>query len=209
MVKLLSLTDAEWREILDRLTVHAIYKSRKLVWRGMSGSKFQSMPGGLDPAGLAADVIQRYIEGVRYKEVSSKDELLKFLLSSVDSRISHLVRSTENKKTLLAPQRSDGSEVDGWAGVTRPSEDPVEVLISTESAARYQERAAKALDGEPKLLELFQCLAEGIEGRDELATLLEVTETEITNMKKRLGRKLEPVRNEVRKEAHGPTKSIR
>ncbi len=207
-----NLTAAEWEDLLKRLTVYAIFKSRKLRWRGLLGGNNQSMPDGHGPDSLASEAIVSVLNDDRKTcTATNRDELLEFLKSVVDSKVSHLVKYAENTKSRAFPSNDgqlDGTG-DGWHPGTKPRDGPAALVADAEAAKAFQEKAIKALAGEPKLTELFECLAAGYIRRKEIAELLDVTEDDVTHLKKRLARKLEPLRVETKKVPHGRAGTIR
>lgn len=211
MVNLPNLTDAEWEDLLKRLTLYAVYKTRKLRWRGLPGSDNQSMPEGHGPDSLASEAIVSVLNDERACTATTKDELLDFLKGVVDSKVNHLAESAENKKSRALPSEDGhkGGTPEVWHPRTKPRDAPAALAADPEAAKAFREKALKALSGEPQLTELFECLAAGFSGRKEIAELMNVTEDDVTNLKKRLARKLEPLRIETRKASHGRAGTIR
>lgn len=206
-----NLTDADWEDLLKRLMLYAVYKTRKLRWRGLPGGDNQSLPGGHGPDSLASEAIVSVLNGERACTATTKDELLDFLKGVVDSKVNHLAESAENKKSRALPSEDGhkGGTPDGWHPRTKPQDAPVALAADPEAAKAFREKALKALSGEPQLTELFECLAAGFAGRKEIAELMNVTEDDVTNLRKRLARKLEPLRIETRKASHGRAGTIR
>jgi hypothetical protein len=206
-----NLTDAEWEDLLKRLTLYAVNKTRKLRWRGLPGGDNQSMPGGHGPDSLASEAIVSVLNDERECTARTRDELLEFLMGVVDSKVNHLAESAENRKSRALPPEDGhkGGTPDGWHPRTKPQDSPAALVANPEHAKAFQDKALKALSGEPQLTELFECLAAGFDGRKEIAELMNVTEDDVTNLKKRLARKLEPLRIETRKASHGRAGTIR
>ena len=206
-----NLTDAEWEDLLKRLMVYAVYKTRKLRWRGLPGSENQSMPGGHGPDSLASEAIVSVLNDERECTAKTQDELLDFLKGVVDSKVNHLAESAENRKSRALPSEDghNGGTPDGWHPRTKPQDAPVALVADPEAAKAFREKALKALSGEPQLTELFECLAAGFATRKEIAELMNVTEDDVTNLRKRLARKLEPLRIDTRKASHGRAGTIR
>ncbi len=170
------------------------------------------MPDGHGPDSLASEAIVSVLNDDRKTcTATNRDELLEFLKSVVDSKVSHLVKYAENTKSRAFPSNDgqlDGTG-DGWHPGTKPRDGPAALVADAEAAKAFQEKAIKALAGEPKLTELFECLAAGYIRRKEIAELLDVTEDDVTHLKKRLARKLEPLRVETKKVPHGRAGTIR
>jgi hypothetical protein len=206
------LTTTEWEDLTKRLTVYAIFKSRRLRWRGLPGGNNQSMPDGHGPDSLASEAILSVLNDDRKTcTATNRDELLEFLKGVVDSKVSHLVELAENRRTQALPSNDGhaGRALDGWHPRTKPREGPAALVADTEAAKAFQDKAIKALAAEPKLTELFECLAAGFTGRKEIAELMNVTEDDVTNLKQRLARKLEPLRVETKKVPHGRAGTVR
>lgn len=195
MAGLPTLTAAEWEELLKRLTLYVDWKARKLRWRGLRGGPNQLLPGGHGPDSIAADAIVAVIEGRRACEAKTAAETLTFLKSVVDSMISHAVNDRENRLLRSEPEAADDVSVDIWHPATNVAEQPAGIVADAEAARRFRGQALKLLEKEPRLTELFECLEAEIVGRRELAEYLEVTEDEITNLKKRLARALATLRS--------------
>lgn len=206
-----NLTGQEWEDLTKRLTVYAIYKTKKLRWRGLPGGENQSLPGGHGPDSLASEAILSVLNDERECTATTQGELLDFLKGVVDSKVNHLAESAENRKSRALPSEDGhkGGTPDGWHPRTKPQDAPVALVADPEAAKAFRDKALKALSGEPDLTELFECLAAGFTGRKEIAELMNVTEDDVTNLKKRLARKLEPLRIETRKASHGRAGTIR
>lgn len=199
MAGLPTLTVAEWEELLKRLTLYADWKARKLRWRGLRGGSNQILPGGHGPDSIATETIVSVIEGDRACSAETAEEMLPFLKSVVDSMISHAVEGPENRVMRAEPEAADDAPSDRWHPTTFVAEQPAEIVADAEAARRFRGQALKIVEKEPRLTALFECLEAEIVGRKELAEYLEVTEDEITNLKKRLARALAPLKDSVSK----------
>jgi hypothetical protein len=51
-------SEEQWKETVERLTLHAYRKFVRLHWRGMPFSKGGSVPGGVTPQDVAAEAIE-------------------------------------------------------------------------------------------------------------------------------------------------------
>lgn len=169
------------------------------------------MPDGHGPDSLASEAIVSVLNDDRQTcTARNRDELLEFLKGVVDSKVNHLVESAENRKTRALPSNDGhaGRTLGGWHPPTKAKDGPAELVADPEAAKAFQEKAIKALAGEPKLTELFECLAADFT-RKEIAEFMNVTEDDVTNLKKRLARKLEPLRVETKKVPHGRAGTVR
>jgi hypothetical protein len=208
-LNVLEIPEQQWQAILKRLTVHASFKARKLRWRGCQGGDNQLLPKGHGPDSIAMDAVERVLDGRRATVATTPEELMKDLMGIVDSLISDFVRSPENRQMRAIPESREGTATDGWPALAR-SDPPGQALEIREEAEKYRALVVDALDGDSELEALFECLANGFEGRSEIATLLGKTESDVTNMKKRLNRILDGIESKARREVkHGRHKSIR
>lgn len=205
------LTEHDWLDLLKRLTLYADAKARKLRWRGLAGGTNQSMPSGHGPDSIASEAIVSVLNGERKCGARDRDSLLKVLMGVVDSKISHLAGSADNRTMRAAANghATDSGAPDAWHPATKPGDGPVAMAADPEAARVFRETIRKALEGEPELLELFECLDAGYSGRKEIAEILAIAESEVTNLRKRLARKLEPLRVVTRKAKHGRAGSVR
>src|SRR4051812_49405967 len=100
LAQLPNFRSEQWEELTERLTLHAHYKMAGLTWRGLKLSKGGSIPKGFEPEDIAQRAILAVVEGKRAcstAQMSTFERFLEFLTGVVDSYISHLVTSAENK----------------------------------------------------------------------------------------------------------------
>jgi len=99
LIDIPDLSDDEWGELVERLALHAYSKLRRLFWRGVPYTQGGVVPGGVSPEDLAAEAVESFLEGTRVWHKDKKPEFLDFLMSVVDSKVSHLVESAENRQS--------------------------------------------------------------------------------------------------------------
>jgi hypothetical protein len=185
------LSDEQWDELLERLTYHASCRLARLRWRGVRSGP---PPGGVEAADFASKAMELVILGQRAWDRSAYPDFAKFMKSVIDSRISSLVRSIENRTTrrIGRPGASDeGAAAYEFSGY---DEEPIELDIQREDAEAFRAAVIKALDGDEQAFQVFECLEADITKPAEIAEYLGVPVKEINNVQKRLRRKLNDLR---------------
>jgi DNA-directed RNA polymerase specialized sigma24 family protein len=185
------LSDDRWEETLERLAYHASCKHSRLRWRGVASGP---APGGIQPGDLAARAIELFLLEKRVWDQAAQPDLEKFLRGVVDSLISSLVRSLENRKSRrIGPPRAEdeSSAVQDFADWVA---DPAELVVRREEQEAFRTAALKALEGDEQAYEVFECLEADITKPADIAEYLGVPVEEIYNVQKRLRRKLDILR---------------
>lgn len=190
MQELLDLSTEEQERLLQRLTHHALCKMRRLTWRGAYVARGGSVPGGYEPYDLALDAIRKALDGTRPWNREAYRTLESYLRSTIDSDISHLVESIDNRfgRRLSPPSGKDETVRAYEVAGTEP--DPLVVVIDKDWQARFREAALKELKGEEFLIELLECMEAEITAPQEIAEVLDTSVERVNNEKKRLRRKL-------------------
>ncbi len=204
LVNIPQLSDDQWTELVERLTLHASCKMLRLYWRGVLGSRGGMAPGGIEAADLAAAAIVDVLEGNRVWDPKAHPDLLNFLRSMVDSKVSHLVEGVENQKTrrLVAPD--SGEEAVAAYQVAGREPDPADFVANRDSAERFRASVFKALESDELAYNVFECLDAEITKPSEIAQMLGVPVTDINNAQKRLGRKVsESLKTQKKGGRHG------
>ena len=191
MDELLSLSDADQEALLNRLTVHALCKIRRLTWRGAFISKGGSVPGGYEPYDFALDAIEKLLDGRRPWNREKYETLDAALRGTIDSDISHLVQSIDNAQFRRIIRSGSNGEADQAYEVLGTEPNPLRVTIAREWREDFQKAAMKELEGDAFLQRLFECVDADITDPSEISIMLDVTVDEVNNGKKRLRRKLE------------------
>ena len=174
-----------WNESIPRLLRHAENKIQRRRWRGSFGGV---PPGGIEAHDVVHTVIEKVLSGIRRWDPNSQPDLFGYLRAAVDSEISNLVRSYENRRL-----QSEG---------TVPASTFEQIDESTpESALLAKEREAQSdvfitgfldsLNGEPNLQKLVMAFVDGMTKRSEIAEHLGVSVEEIDSQRKKLRRRLE------------------
>ena len=183
------IPDQKWPEIVDRLTLHAACKLRKLAWRGVSWGRGGRPPGGIEPADIAADAILSVIAGERTWNQTKQPCFLTFLKGIVDSKVSHLVESCDNRVSIRLTDRTDHEDCPcSSRNDTRP---PDEIVADSELAAKFRAEMLAAIEGDQLATQLFECFEADITNRSEIAEVLGVSVADVDNARKRLARRVE------------------
>ncbi len=180
------LSDDEWAELVERLSLYADSKLRKLYWRGLRIAQGGTVPGGVRPEDLAAEAITSFLEGTRHWNQEKQPEFLRFLMSIIDSKVSTLVEGLENRVTrrIDTTDRRRNPLLKQVSSAKRPD------TIVAEEEVRNRTRTAilKEIDGDEMVEQLFECLEAEIDKPAEIAQLLDVDKAEVNNAQKRLRR---------------------
>jgi DNA-directed RNA polymerase specialized sigma24 family protein len=184
------LSDDGWKELLERLTHHAACRVLRHTWRGLRLSQGGAVPGGVDPADLAAEAITDVIDGTRQWNRETDPDFLDFLRSVVDSKVSHLVNRTENRVARrLAAVKEGAPEFQ----VADPHPDPATEFMNAKALEEFHAAVLKEIAGDNLVEGIFECLAAEITKPSEMADVLGVSVKEVNNAQKRLKRKVEGV----------------
>jgi DNA-directed RNA polymerase specialized sigma24 family protein len=171
------LVEADWKDIGVRLAGYASWKARNAAWR-CGGSAV--LAGGRTAEDIASEAILKVLAGDRGWD-PDRGPLLPYLRRVVDSLLSHLALSADNRLV-----QTDGRRL--AAGV------PVQSLLGNPTASsdeRINElRRALARDRDEALLVIVDAVLAGCEPRPQaLAATVGVAVHEINNRLKRLRRR--------------------
>jgi len=138
------LRAADWKSIQVKLLEYALFKIRRLRWNSASAS--DSLPKGLTAEDLVVQAIEKVFQGDRVWDPARCPDLISYLCSVIDSDVSHLVNSEENRVL----RRLD-DEVSGY--VTPEREDAETLLLARE---RDERESADFGDFYEELTEFFE-----------------------------------------------------
>jgi hypothetical protein len=165
------LRDVDWAAIGIRLTAYASWKARNRQWRT---GRSDALAGGRTPEDLAAEAVLKVLSGERAWD-PTRGALLPYLEGVVDSLLSHLADSLDNR---LQERWADAHD---RAADSEPLGDPVERVEAL--------RAAVQQNAQPALLAVIDALAAGCEPKPQaLAAQLGTSVADINNRLKRLRR---------------------
>lgn len=179
------LTDAQWTELVERLTLHAESKMRKLYWRGLASGKGGKPPGAVGPDDMAAESITDFLEGRRVWNKSAEPELLRFLMDVIDSKVNHLAEKLENRVTR---ESESGTAEPPAARLVRHSPAPDVLLMESEALGRLRTAMIDGIGKDEIAGKVFDCLDADITKPSEMAEVLGIPIADVNNAQKRLRR---------------------
>jgi hypothetical protein len=165
------LHGVDWADIGVRLTAYASWKARNLRWRT---GRVDALAAGKTPEDLACEAILKVLDGERAWD-PDRGALLPYLQGVVDSLLSHLAASADNRS------QEPWTDAHDHAGEPPVPFDPDDRL----------ERLCEGLrrDGQHGLLAIVDAIAAQCEPKPQaLAVHLGTTVADINNRLKRLRR---------------------
>jgi RNA polymerase sigma factor (sigma-70 family) len=184
-----ALSSERWEEILKELFAYTLSRLQNRFWLGVWSGH---LPGGAEARDIVMESIGDVIAGVR--RAGPEVDLVAFLKQVIRSKISHLVRSAENRRTERLDPMSSDKELDQEIANRRPEALIADTEVVSREAEEINSRLLSLLidelSAEPDLQRIIECNLEGIFKREDIATRLGKTPSEVTNMKKRLDRRL-------------------
>ena len=189
--KLLALLDSQdWDSVLQDLLAFTYSALRDRIWLGVWGGH---VPGAREAHDIVMESVTDIIDGTR----SADDgvSLIAVLKSVIRSKISGLATSLENLKTSRFDPCPDEGEVDQQIAPHRPLEhgrgqDDVVSKETEQINVQLLDLLIGELSDDPDLQKIIECNIDGVFKREEIATRLGKTVSEITNVGKRLKRRL-------------------
>ena len=167
------LRAVNWAEVGVRLVAHATWKARNLRWR--TGHSWE-LAAGKTPEDIAAEAIAKVLDGTRAWD-PEKMALLPFMQGVVDSLMSHLAESLDNR----IQQRWDGSSVIDSVAAAEEGDDAEQRIERL--------RVALTTSGSRDLLDVVDAITRGCEPKPQaLAGWLRVSVADVNNRIKRLRR---------------------
>jgi DNA-directed RNA polymerase specialized sigma24 family protein len=193
-----AMDESQLRELLERLTYHAYCKLVRLRWRGLTLREGGSVPGGAEARDLAAQAIVDVIDGTRAWDPAAHPDLFRYLKDVIDSKVSNLVSSAENRTARRFPD--PGADPAGPAEdrLQAPEPGPFEVAADREGLRVFRAAVVAALGTDTLVLRIFECLEADVTRPSEIAERLGLPVRTINNAQKRLQRKVNKVLRKLR-----------
>jgi hypothetical protein len=168
------------------------------IWLLQRAARGGAVPGGVDPADLAAQAVTDFLEGRRRWNREAEPEFLEFLKGVVDSCVSHLATRLENRVS----RRIEDDPVTGdlLLEVRGREVDPATLCMDKNALEKFRATILKDVSGDKLAERLFECLDAEITKPSEIAEMLDVTVQEVNNAQKRLRR---VVQNVLKKQGRG------
>ena len=168
-----NLSDEEWDDICKRLVLHAHFRMKQRSWRGVPMSQGGVAPGAVEADDIASAALTDVLQGRRPWNGDSYPIFFDFLKSVVDSKISHLASSVQNR----VERRGDGEQFSQLMARENVSDE-----------ADFRKVLTEAIHKDELGAQIFECIAEGIERPAEIATKLGINVNDVYNAQKRLRR---------------------
>ena len=207
------VSEEEWKHLILDLGLYASSVSHRLTWRtGNAGN----LPRGETVESIVSQAIEKLYAGERNWDPERDPDLGNYLRDVIDSLLSHLVTSFDNRgvKRIVKGKRMSLREIDEtalsrdcsyneWFAQNYP--DPEEAVLAKERA-RADDRAIQLLieecQGDGLLLKIIEALRceDRVDKASFLAEHLGVSVKEIYAASKRLARKYAVVAERIRAE---------
>jgi DNA-directed RNA polymerase specialized sigma24 family protein len=201
MADIPELTENEWHEFLERLTLHASWKFNRLGWR--TRGRFDRVgPSGASPQDIALDAIVSIFEGKRQYNKNMYPDFYSFLKSIVDSKISHLYESIKNRKIQVEPMPQKLTDDGTYQDMEFESKaaDPAQACINKDIVVKVKELLAEEFINDKIVNGILECLEAGITNRTDMAEMMGVKVKEIDNSQKRLRRAVDKKLQNLKRE---------
>lgn len=180
---------------LEQLLSFALRRKRANYWRGVWDGH---LPGGKEVSDVVQEAVEDILLGKRAWDPDRNPDLLDFMRSVVNSKISHLQEGADNRRGELAPVAAAEAGVDHFDTFPHLKAPTADVqLQEKEDEARNSDLILRFYDfvADDELLQgIVGCMIEGVSKRSEIAAALKTKEQEITNADKRLERRCKEFR---------------
>jgi len=201
------LQEADWKTIGIQLAGYARWKARRLHWRT---GRAEDLAKGKTPEDVAAEAIEKALDGTRALNLETNEDLLDCLKSIVDSDINHLVHSADNIRQRPVSENQDGEELRDKMEfeaahenynelISQQPHNPEDHLINLDEqeAERRIDNLFKSLAGEKDLMEVLDAILEGETKPKDIADRLKTAVSDINNRLKRIRRQADKISSAV------------
>jgi len=182
----------DWETLLPELIEFAKGAIARRRWRGS-----KKLPEGFDANSVAAEVVQAALQGeARLALGWTRERLLNELNRKVSNEVRRLhklveTRAVRSEWDVLVPTASgELRSVFAWMKARSSAVGWDDGQVRDKVRKETEQRIAEALRG-GDVEKLFGCLRAGIVKRRQIAAMLRMSVTEVTNCRKRLDRKLD------------------
>ncbi len=194
MTEIPELTNDEWAEYLERLTLYAAKRFTYYGWIGNRKKNERIGPKAMSPQDLAANTIINIIEGKRLYNPEAYPNFMAFLCSAIDSQINNLSTLVEHKrKKSLLQEKYENNENTIPTEIQGNEPDPSRSCMNKELVEMLKMSLAPDFNKNKIMRDIFDCMEGGITKRREIAQLLDVNVKEVDNARKRLYRKIREI----------------
>ncbi len=179
LVEIPNLTDEQWTELVERLTLYADRKLRRLTWRGVPSVRGGQVLGAASGADFAAEAIESFLDESRKWNKTTEPDFMGFLMNVIDSKVSHLVEREENKQSRRIDTGDREREPALYvAGKAKPAD---QIVSNEEQQLKTRTAVKKELNGDEMAESLFDCYEADITKPQEIAELLGVEVKDVHN----------------------------
>ncbi len=198
MPELPELTNEQWQEYLERLTLYTVKKFRYLGWVAKGGDR--TGPRGKSPQDVAYEAVLKALNGERQYNREAYSDFGHFLRSAVDSLIYQLAKSFEGKKFKPMPVATSDQEDREEIEFEGKEATPAKICVNKEIAEKVKGILSQEVKDDPVVNGILECFEAGITKPAEMAEVLGIDVKDIYTAKKRLQRvidkKLQPLKME-------------
>ena len=183
----------DWPAIAKRLTVYASVKVRRLSWRTKS---HENLPKGYTPSDIAQQAIADVLGGTRNWNPDKDPDLFKYLCGAVDSAVSNLVTSSDNRKLTNMPDSEQDmaqmqvSGMNGTVPLSRPPETPESIALAQENEDQVLTQILELTSEDEELETLINALIEGYHKPRDIAAVTGMDITLVYQLQRKLKRRL-------------------
>lgn len=198
MTELPKLTNEQWHEYLERLTLHAAKKFRFLGWTAKHGNR--TGPHGKEAQDIAHEAICKVLNGKRRYNQEAYPDFMDFLQSIVDSLIYHLVKSFESKR--FRPMPADTTDQGGYEEIEFEGREPTpaRICVNKDIAERVKDILAQEFKDDVVVKGILECFEADFTKSSDIAELLDKDVKDIYNAQKRLRRVIDGKLQNLKKE---------
>lgn len=172
------LQSADWEYITAGLLRYAQKKVQRLSWSRSS----KELPGGKEVQDLVYEAIARVLRGERCWDPEKHPNLFGYLCNVIDSLVSHLVESWENRNVGPLPKLWD-----------REEEPPRDGGASQERAQLFFDELVDEVGNDEELVQLIEQVLDGRTKASDIAETTGFDVQRVYRLKEKLKRRAENV----------------
>jgi len=185
------LESQQWEPVLSDLLKYAVTLITKNTWLSVWNGP---LPAGKEAYDIVMEAVDAVIDGDRTADEGVP--LIAFLKKVISGKINKLAVSWENRKMYRVASpggtASEGIDVSGMAS------DPLGCSAEDREAEHMNSELVDLLindlGGDPELQDVIGLNMEGVYKREEIASRMVKSVSDVTNMRKRLARRIEKFR---------------
>jgi hypothetical protein len=200
------IPEAEMKLIFLRLGGYSLRVCRAHRWRTKNA---QNLPDGETPASLVTKAFELVLSGKRDWDPVTGPPLEKYLMDVIDSLISNLSTSCDNRILVSVPQAREGLEPAEMESRTPPpsaewlassGRSPEDILLAREQAAMEEQALDMLIDeceDHTEARVVLQETFDGCEKSSQIAAKTGLSITQVYNASKRISERIGAVRRRL------------